>query len=131
MHRSDWREAVFSGLLLSAGLFAVSSAGIVALDLLGWLPKQASSIGLQIQALLLSSTIPAFRLVRYLLWSRGILANWIVALTALMALLAAAVIYSLDTSQWFYGLAALTLIGTALMAIKSFNYFELPRQESH
>jgi len=130
MRRIDWREAIISSLLLSIGLFAVSSAGIVALDLLGWLPKQAENIELQIQALLLSSTIPAFRMVRYLLWSRGILANWIALLSAAMAILAAGVIYLLDASQWFYGLASLTVIGAGMMAIKSFRYFELRKQDN-
>jgi len=129
MLRSDWRGAILSSLILSVGLFVASSIGILLLDILGWLPRQASNIELQMQALLLSSTIPAFRLMRYLLWSRGILANWIALLTVAMAILAALAIYSLDDTQWFYGLASLTAVGIALMAIKSSRYFELPKQE--
>jgi len=129
MLRSDWRGAILSSLILSVGLFVASSIGILLLDILGWLPRQASNIELQMQALLLSSTIPAFRLMRYLLWSRGILANWIALLTVAMAILAGLAIYSLDDTQWFYGLASLTAVGIALMAIKSSRYFELPKQE--
>lgn len=127
MLRIDWRGALVSSLVLSVGLFSASSIGILILDYLDWLPQQASNIELQLQALLLSSTIPGFRLMRYLLWSRGLLAKWIAALTAAMALLAAGAIYSLDDNQWFYALASLTAAGIALMAIKSVSYFDLPK----
>jgi hypothetical protein len=66
--------------------------------------------------------------MRFLLWSRGILANWIALLTLAMALTAIGVIYSIDDNYWFYGLALISAVGTALMAVKSFGYFELPKE---
>ena len=124
--RHDWNNAVISSILLAAGLFLVASTGLLVADQFGWLPKQAQNIELQIQALLLSATIPAFRMLRYLLWARNLLGAWVAALTLIMSLLAIASIYWLDIHYWFYSLALLTATGTGLMAAKALRYFNNP-----
>jgi hypothetical protein len=129
--RSDWAGAVVSSLLLSIGLFVLSSVGFTILWELGWLPAQARNIDLQIQALLLSSTVPGFRMLRYLLWSRGVMGAWIAILTFSMLLLSVAVIYYIDIRQWFYVLTLITLAGLALMTVKSRRYFDTPNLPNH
>ena len=125
MHRIDWRAAVTSSALLSVGLFVVASLAIAVASELNLLPKQASNIGLQIQALLLSASVPGIRMVIYLLWSRGILAVWIASLLSIMLLLSIASIYWIDMSKWFYVLAFIMAAGAASMAAKSRHYFEI------
>jgi hypothetical protein len=69
------------------------------------------------QASVFYSLVVAFYLMRYLVWSRGILEHAVVSLTAVMFIATAAIVYTIDIEFWFLSLTIVTAIAVSMLVI--------------
>lgn len=122
-YRGEWKKAIYSGLVLGLGLATVCLLGLLAVNWLGLLPPQVQSLPLLIQALVFFALMPAFRFVRYLSWSRGLLGSWIAILTGVMFLLVGAIVWFVPLDYWFITAAAVLIIGFVLVSLRSREFF--------
>jgi hypothetical protein len=128
LYRSDWKKAIYSGLVLGLGLAAVCLLGLAVVNWLGLLPPQVQTLPLLIQALVFYSLMPAFRFMRYLAWSRGLLGGWIAGLTGLMFMLTAMIVWYVPVAYWFISAAGVLLLACVLISLRSKEFFP---PESH
>jgi hypothetical protein len=122
-HRSDWKKAIYSGLVLGLGLAAVCLLGLAAVNWLGLLPPQVQTLPLLIQALVFFALMPAFRFLRYLAWSRGLLGGWIAALTGVMFIITGAIVWFVPVAYWFISAAFVLALGCILIGLRARPFF--------
>jgi uncharacterized membrane protein len=103
-------------LALVVGLSAFSLFALFMLGFVELWPSNIASSNMLSQALVFYSLVVAFYLVRYLVWSRGILEYEVVLLTAMMFIATAAIVATIDMQFWFLSLAFVTTIAVSMLA---------------
>ena len=112
----DWVQTVTTCLALVVGLSAVSLLAVFILGFAELWPSNIASSNMLSQASVFYSLVVAFYLVRYLVWSRGILEYEVVLLTALMFIATAAIVLTIDMQFWFLSLAFVITIAVSMLA---------------
>ncbi len=123
VHRADWHNAVSSSLAWGAILFVTGLAGLAAASFFGWLPPQVENIWILIQAIALYSLMPSLRLLRYLVWSRGILGIWVVVISLVMFIAQAIIVTAVPQNIWFIVSAGVVLSASVVLALRSKQEF--------
>ncbi len=124
MHYKEWLNTLYGGMLLWVLLASVSVMAIFFAQYFDFLPKQAPDMGLFISAMIFYSLVPAFRLLRYLLWSRGILGIYVVIASFILFGISALIVFSLPVDYWFIASASLLLIVWLTLTAGSKKYYK-------
>jgi hypothetical protein len=119
----DWVQTVTTCLALVVGLSAVSLLAVFILGFAEFWPSNIASSNMLSQASVFYSLVVAFYLVRYLVWSRGILEYEVILLSALMFIATVGIVLTIDMQFWFLSLALVFAITISMLARLAKGYF--------
>lgn len=125
VERRAWRSAISSGVILGAALATISIVTLAIVALFNWLPPQVQSSSILAQGLVFYSLVPAFRLLRYILWSRGILGLWISGVTFSMFVVGGIIILAFAIDYWFLASVVVLIAAWVAMSRSAKEYFSM------
>lgn len=121
---TDWLHANIRGLFLTVALASTSLVLVLVANRFHFLTEQDWSSGILTQSLIFYSALSAFRLMRYLVWSRGQLEHSVTILSGLLFTLGAVAVAFVQVEYWFACLSVLTLSAWLALALTSRRLFE-------
>ncbi len=119
----EWKMAVYTGVMLSIVLFLTYILALLVVNKFGFGIEQIPSFGVAAQAAIFFSLMPLLLLLRYFLWSLGLLEKEIAWISIGLFLTVGVVVYSLPAEIWFLAAAIPLLLVSGLATIQSKRAF--------